>query len=98
MAKPIADALHALSLKGLLHTKQLHHLRVRRHGVLLVVESGPDDDAVAHVRFRRLGAHLWRIEMPAHAKGWEVTPFRGQIEDLVDLLISAFPWTLAALP
>lgn len=98
MPEPIADALQAVSLKCLLQTKQLHPLRVRRHGVLLVLESGPDDDAVAHVRFRRLGAHIWRIEMPAHAGGWEATPYRGQIEQLLDLLISTFPWTLAALP
>jgi hypothetical protein len=43
MPKHVADQLQALSLEGLLKDKQLTHLRVRRHGVLLVLESGPHD-------------------------------------------------------
>lgn len=97
MPKHIADEIQAVSLKGLLHDRDLKHLRVRRYGVLLIVESGPEDDAIAHVRFRRQGAHIWLLEMPTHTDGWEVTSFRGQIEHLVELVCSDFPWTLAPI-
>jgi hypothetical protein len=97
LPKHIADELQAASLADLVRRKGLTHLRVRRHGVLLVVESGADDDPIPHVRFRRLGAHIWRVEMPTHSDGWEVTPLRGQIEKLLDYLITDAPWTLAPL-
>ena len=61
---------------------------------LLIVESGPDDDIVPHVRFRRHGAHIWTLEMATHTGAWEPTGFRGQIERLVELVHSDFPWTL----
>jgi hypothetical protein len=94
MPKPVADRLQALSLEYLIKTKELTHLRVRRHGVLLVLESGPDDDPIPHARFRRLGAHIWRLEMPTHNEGWQTTPLRGQIDKLLDFLLTEAPWTL----
>ena len=93
MPKHIADALQASSLEGLLEARELNHLRVRRHGDLLVLESGPTDDPLAHARLRRMGAHIWCLEMPSH-KSWETTPFRGQIQELLTLLEADFPWTL----
>ena len=35
--------------------------------------------------------------MPKHSEGWEVTPLRGQIEKLLDFLVTDAPWTLAPL-
>ena len=93
-----ADELQALSLQGYLKRCGLTHLRVRRHGVLLIVESGPADDAVAHVRFRRQGAHIWTLEFATHMGRWEPAPYRGQIERLVDMIQSDFPWTVEAVP
>jgi hypothetical protein len=81
----------------LLKTKALTHLRVRRHGVLLVLESGPDDDPIPHARFRRLGAHLWRLEMATHNEGWETTPLCGQIDKLLDFLLAQVPWALTPI-
>jgi hypothetical protein len=95
LPKHLADRLQAASLADLVRRTGLSHLRVRRHGVLLVLESGPDDDPIPHARFRRLGAHIWRIEMPRHPDGWDVTPLRGQIEMLLDFLVTETPWTLA---
>jgi hypothetical protein len=94
MPKHIADQLQAASLHGLLEAKHLDHLRVRRNGGLLVLESGADDSPVAHARFRRLGAHIWRLEMPTHTNTSQVTPLRGQMRDLLDCLVDQFPWTL----
>ena len=94
MPKHTADELQALSLQDLLSRRGLPHLRVRRHGMLLIVESGPLDDPVAHVRFRRRGAHIWTLEFATHMSRWESTPFRDQIERLVDMIQSDYPWTV----
>jgi hypothetical protein len=98
MPKHVADRLQERSLDDLVKRRWgLSHLRVRRHGVLLTLESGPDDDPIPHLRFRRLGAHIWRVEMPTDSDGWEVTPLRGQIEKLLEFLVTETPWTLAPL-
>lgn len=97
MAKHVADKLQVFSLTHLLKAKGLPHLRVRSHGVLLVLESGPDHDPIAHARFRRFGAHIWRLEVPDHTEAWQKTPLRGQIEHLLDLLVTQMPWVLAPL-
>jgi hypothetical protein len=99
MPKHVADELQEFSLAHLLKAKgeHLHHLRVRRHGVLLVLESGPDDDPIPHARFRRLGAHIWRLEIPDHTDAWQNTPLRGQIEHLLDLVVTQMPWILMPL-
>lgn len=97
MPKHTADEIQALSLEGLLKRHGLTHLRVRRHGTLLIVESGPSDDPAAHVRFRRHGAHIWTVEFATHTGRWEAPPFRGQIEQLVDMIQADFPWTVEAL-
>lgn len=97
MPKHIADELQAISLQDVLVRRGLTHLRVRRHGVLLIIESGSADDPVAHVRFRRQGAHIWTLEFATHSGKWEPTPFRDQIEHLVDLVQTSFPWTIEPL-
>jgi hypothetical protein len=86
------------SLEHRLHeTHNLTHLRVRARGALLTVESGPDDDPCPHVRFRRDTVHLWFVEMPTRSNRWEKTPFRGPIDDLTDMVVQTFPWTLAPI-
>lgn len=74
MPKHTADEIQALSLQGVLNRHGLSHLRVRRHGTLLIVESGPSDDPAPHVRFRRQGAHIWTAEFATHGGRWEPTP------------------------
>ena len=74
----------------------LGHLRARRRGRLVTVESGPPGHAVPHFRFRRDTVHLWFLELPKHTGGWEQTPFRDDIEALLGLLKEKFPWTVAA--
>lgn len=74
---------------------ELAHLRARRRGRLVTVESGPHDDAVAHVRFRRDTVHLWLLEMPARGGKWQGTPYRDQIENLMRVVETEFAWTLS---
>jgi hypothetical protein len=73
----------------------LEHVRVRKRADLLTLESGPKDDVVPHTRFRRVGVHRWQIEMPLQGGGWDRTPMRGQLLEVLDAVINQFPWMLA---
>jgi len=60
---------------------------------VLTVESGPQADPFPHARFRRVTVHLWQLEMP-HRTKWQPTPFRAQLGELVDMLVTQFGWML----
>ena len=77
------------------NTPALRHLRARRRGRVVTIESGPAGDVVPHARFRRDTVHLWRLEMPARHAKWERTPYRDLLENLMELLETQFPWMLA---
>ena len=77
--------------------RALTHLRVRRHADLLIIESGPKKNPCKHARLRRVTKHLWRLEMATHTGQWEPTPYRDQLQRLLDLLTDEFGWTLAPL-
>ena len=40
---------------------------------------------------------LWTLEIATHTGKWEKTGFRGQWQDLLKLMMTDFPWTLAAI-
>ena len=73
----------------------LSHLRVRRRGDLLTLESGPAESPRRHARLRCVTVHLWRLEMPTSSNRWELTPLRDQLKVLLEMLVYQFPWTLA---
>ena len=76
--------------------RELGHLRVRRWGALVTLESGPRDDPVAHIRFRRVAAGMWTLEMANHRGRWEPTGIHAAtIDDLLAMVLRDFPWTLA---
>ena len=97
MTKLVAEPRDAHALESLLAGLQLTHLRVRRRADVLTIESGPADDAYAHARLRRVTVQYWRLEMPTHSGKWELTPYRGQLGEVVRLLVESFPWTIAPL-
>ena len=97
MPKHIADELQVVSLQGLLSLHGLTHLHARGHGALLVIESGAKDKRVPHARLRRVGVHLWWLELPTHTGRWERTGFRGQIAPLLAVLENDFPWLLTPI-
>jgi len=73
----------------------LDHIRVRRRADLLILESGPKTDAIPHTRFRRVGEHKWQLEMPLCGGGWDRTPERAQLLELLDAVIANYGWMLA---
>lgn len=95
MPSPAAEAHHTTRVQSLLHQRGAAHLRTRKRGVAVIVESGPAADPVHHVRLRRDTVHLWRLDMATHTARWQPTPFRAQLDELVALVLDSFPWTLA---
>ena len=35
--------------------------------------------------------------MPKRGRRWEKTPFGGPLDELVDVVVEAYPWTLATV-
>jgi len=73
------------------------HLRVRKHGDLVVIESGPDDDPIPHARLRRVTKQWWTLEMPTHTGRWQKTGLRAQRLAVLQTLVDDFGWMLAPL-
>jgi len=95
---PYADQDDADDLLELLHTERdLTHLRVRRRGGVLTIESGPKDDVVQHARLRRVTQHKWTLEVATHMGEWQATGLREPMPVLVQTLKQQFPWVLTPL-
>ena len=74
----------------------LAHLRLRRHGQLIVLESGPKRAPVAHARLRRVTRQWWALDVSVRPKTWEPVPgVRAPIPNVLKLLVASFPWLLA---
>jgi len=75
---------------------ELSHLTVRARGSTLTLESIDSYGSVCpHARLRKTSVHKWQLEMPVK-KGWNSTFIEGTAEELMQLLIEKFPWTIAA--
>jgi hypothetical protein len=95
MAKLHAAPEHAEAVTAHLEVRGLRHLRARKHGQLVIIESGPEDDPIVHARLRRDTVQLWMLEIATHTGRWEKTGFRGPLRDLLELLVKDLPWTIA---
>ena len=97
MPAPAAESSHATQVAALLHQYGAKHLRTRKYGSSVIVESGPTADPVKHLRLRRDTVHLWRLDIATHTGRWEATPFRTQLPEIVEIVVASFPWTLAPI-
>lgn len=93
-----AEDYHAEELADDLAARGFAHLRVRRRGAVLTIESGPKKDPISHARLRRDTVHLWVLEMPTTTERWEPTPYRQPIDAQLELLVTELAWTLAPRP
>jgi hypothetical protein len=90
-----ATDLDRENLAGLLRAERgLRHLRIRAHGALLILESGPRDDPYPHVRFRRVTRQWWRLEMSPGGRRWETVPVRAPLAEVFRLTVDDFGWML----
>lgn len=91
-----AEAAHLDDVEDFLESdERLEHLRARRRGNAIIIEAGPKDDACAHARLRRISVHRWGLEIADHVGRWEPTPYTDELESLLGVLVSDFPWLLA---
>jgi len=97
MAKHRATDDHRDTVVQFLHDRGHGHVRARKRGDVVTVESGPQRDPVPHARFRRDTVHLWLLEMPSHTGRWQPTGLRGQLSELLAALVDQFPWTLTEI-
>jgi hypothetical protein len=95
MPKYAAEDFHADELADELAEHGYTHLRVRRRGAVLTIESGEKRDVVPHARLRRDTVHLWILEMPTANGDWERTPYRDPMDTQVERLVGELSWTLA---
>jgi hypothetical protein len=92
----VADDFSVLVLEDELRRyPQLEHLSVRKHGPLLILESGPKGDRFAHARFRRVTRQWWSPELPGHDGRWGRIPERLPLSEALQLIVSNMPWVLA---
>lgn len=96
-AKHAAESHHASRVETLLHEQGVEHVRARKYGATVIVESGPEQDPVRHFRLRRDTAHLWCLDIAGRGDRWERTPLRANLDSLVSTVVEQFPWTLADL-
>lgn len=95
MPKPHAEPVDAQGVARCLAAYGLDHLRTRKYGGFVILESGPKDDPIPHARLRRDTVHLWTLEVATHTGRWEKTGFRDVRDKLIELLVTTLPWIVA---
>ena len=94
-AKFRAESVHARDVEEYLCAQHgLTHLHARHRADLITIESGPEGDRLPHARLRRVGVHLWELEMATHTGRWQPTPLRATLDELLGMLVQDFGWTL----
>lgn len=72
----------------------LAHVRARKVGETITLESGPARGAMKHARLRRVSAQLWTIEMPVRGK-WYATGVRARKGVILEQLLKTASWMLS---
>lgn len=98
MPKLTADEVHVWHVQEFLDEHpELRHVRPRRRGDTITLESGPKGDVVPHARIRRVTAQCWMLELPDHQGRWGVVPeLRAPIRQVLETLLAQFPWSLTS--
>ena len=95
MPKYAAETYHPGQVEDFLHERGFDHLRARKHGAAVIVESGPLKNAIKHFRVRRDTVHYWLLDVADHRGTWQRTPFRGLLDDVLALVPENFSWVIA---
>ena len=95
MSKFPEDPFVIFTLESAIEKHGLNHLRVRKHGDLIVFESGPKADPVRHIRLRRATRQWYTLEIASHTGQWQIVPiFRAGARDAFETVVREFPWVL----
>jgi len=96
MPKFPPDPLAQFALEAKIEDHKLEHLRVRKRGDLLIIESGAKSDPIPHIRLRRVTRQWYTLEIAART-GWEHVPIRARASELLEMVIHEFPWVLTRI-
>lgn len=96
MPKLSADEIHVWTVQDFLEEQPtLRHLRARKRGDTIVLESGTKTDAIPHARVRRVSVQWWTIELPDHRGRWGEASFdRATLRQTLEALLRDYPWAL----
>lgn len=81
-------------VKSFLKEKKLKHLRCRQRAGAVIVESGPADDALGHVRLRKLSGTSWAADEFHHSGRWASLPIRAPLNEALHAIATDFSWLL----
>ena len=85
-----------LKIERTLQEQEYTHLKVTKRGDKLVIYS--DNGAGGkenRCRFIYEKAGTYTLNMANHTGKWETTPFEGSMEELLEMVMEQFPWTIA---
>ena len=83
-------------VKAFLKERKLKHLSCRVRGAAVIVESGSKDDALGHVRLRKLSATNWAVDEFHHSGRWAPLPIQASLPDALRAVATDFSWLLEA--
>jgi|ETNmetMinimDraft_26_1059896.scaffolds.fasta_scaffold233432_2 hypothetical protein len=81
-------------IRGFLKRLDANHMKVKREGSDIILQSGALKSPIYHVRFRRHSASVWGMDIAKHTGGWAETPYFGSCEDMMYILAQSFEWVL----
>jgi len=81
-------------IESKLKEKELNHLKVAKRGVNIVVYSEDKNNKENRCRFTFIEPGSFILNMANHSGKWEPTPFEGSLDELLEMVIEQFPWTL----
>lgn len=84
----------ANKLLGLLHDKEITHLKVTTRSSSIIIYSEQDNEKDNRCRFVKISGNTFNLHMADHKGKWEPTPFNGTIDELVELVLNQFGWVL----
>ena len=94
---PVSISEAELSAVKAFHKEtKLKHLRCRQRAGTVIVESGPEGDALGHVRFRKLSATNWAADEFHHSGRWAPLPIEAPLTEALRAIANDFSWLLVA--
>lgn len=96
MPAPASEA-DLTSVCGFFAASNARHLRCRKRANTIVIESGPAQDPIPHLRLRKLSPKAWGIDSATHTGRWERMPLQGPALEILSAVAENFPWLLAPI-
>jgi hypothetical protein len=81
-------------IKQKLDQIDLKHLNVGVRGKNIVIYSECDGNRENRCRFAHISTGMYELGMANHNGKWELTPFEGKKDELLEMVLTEFEWVL----